>query len=174
MQFDKSWLMLFSYLQRSLKSNLFTIFLVVIIANLAQLVPHLSWFFPSFFQCSLIHHTVFLPADISQKPIFMLDSALPLWPESVQRCSSVVQQCCHHSISPLIFCCALYWFNLSLRKAREGVLLVMLSELIFFYYSPNRIRDKLHSLSKKGRKMYFLDCRVKIFSKFLQFQVPGM
>lgn len=109
-------------------------FYIVITANFVQLdlVSHLSWLFSSFFQCSLTHYTVLLPADISQKPFFVLDSALPLWPESVWRCSCVVQQCRQHSVSPLIFCCALYWFNLSLRKAREEALFVMVFEVIFF------------------------------------------
>lgn len=129
-------------------------------------------FFSWFFQCSLIHHTMFLPADISQKSFFMLDSALSLWPESVQRCSSAVQQCCQHSISPWSFVVP-YTDSTFLSEKLRRELYWYCCLKWFFFYSPNRIPAKFHSLSKKGRKMYFLDCRVKSSAKICNFRLQG-
>lgn len=135
-----------------------------------------QWFFASFFQCSLICHTALLPADISQKPFFTLWIQHSLCDLLVFRdvhlqFNNVVQ----YSKSSLIFCCTLYWFNLSHRKARDRAILMQAGVLFFFFlfYSPNRIPVKLHFWTKKERNMYFVEWMVKSLAKIWNLE-PGV
>lgn len=133
---------------------------------LLQLSGLLSLFF--FFQYSLTCHTALLLADISQKPFFTLWIQHSLCNQLVFRdvhlwFSNVVQ----YSKPPLIFCCTLYQFNLSLKRAREGYIFMQSGVL---FYSPNRLPFKLHFCTKKERSIYFLE---RICCKDLKRGVKG-